>query len=189
VKLRLQCDVCGARSAPVDEEPSGRDRQMLAEFRALHDGCAGVAGDTVSAWPEGYVFPQGGPFGSPKPPTHSTPRPHGHFERTGPYGELETGDLLSCCHCRHFWEVRVGSGRTRGFCALCHDGRPGTGYTCGRPECDAHVPYEVRLENVEAGRHPLTPPPALAAVPELPTGFAGAVVVSTSEVSYGPEGA
>lgn len=47
---------------------------------------------------------------------------------------------LQCVHCGMHYEVRPGSGRTRGVCLMCY------GPTCGRPGCDPCVPLERRLE-------------------------------------------
>ena len=88
-------------------------------------------------------------------------KPHGHVERTGPYGELQTGDTLSCCHCGCHWEVRAGSGVQRGFCQQC------MGYVCGGPDCHDCLPKEARLANLEAGRPLLTPLAPKVLVPGL----------------------
>lgn len=92
---------------------------------------------------------------------HSNRKASGYFEVTGIAGELRRGDTLSCCHCGTMWVVAPGSGITRGYCVPCMK------YTCGNPACDPCVPYERRLENIEAGRPELTPTPALIAVPNL----------------------
>ena len=56
----------------------------------------------------------------------------------------EVGHTLQCVHCgMHFLSVR-GSGKVRGWCTLCK------GITCGKPECDAHIPHEGKLEFSEA---------------------------------------
>jgi hypothetical protein len=86
----------------------------------------------------------------------------GFTRTTGPFGEIVECDILVCCHCRFTWEVIVGSGIQRGFCAKC------CGYTCGKPECNVCVPFEQRLENEEAGRDRLTISPLAVAVPALP---------------------
>ena len=88
--------------------------------------------------------------------------PHGYTKTTGPHGEVIDCDVLQCCHCRFSWEVVAGSGRLRGFCRRC------LGYTCGRPECMACVPFERRLENLEAGRDILMPGPV-----QVTTGLEG----------------
>lgn len=86
----------------------------------------------------------------------------GHTKTTGPYGELVDADLLQCVHCLFSWEVVAGSGIERGFCHRC------MGYTCS-PRCAGLcVPYEVRLENEEAGRPRETPRPDRVAVLEVP---------------------
>lgn len=86
----------------------------------------------------------------------------GHFEITGPWGELRRGDTLRCVHCQHTWMVEPGSGRSRGYCTNC------MGYVCGAPECEACINWERRLENLEAGRPELTPSPAMVLVPAVP---------------------
>lgn len=196
----LECNLCGARSVSVQDrfQLSPLERQALQEFVTEHLQCAAAVEGwlpehAVDARPDGWVCPnQGGPFGSAKPEPRSARRPHGYFEYTGPYGEIQSGDTLSCCHCRHHWQVRAGSEKERGFCALCYNGKPGSGYTCGKPECNIHIPFEVRIDNLAAGRALLTPPAPKAAVPELPAGFGDAVLLetspltSTAEIVLGP---
>lgn len=76
----------------------------------------------------------------------------------GPHGEEVRCDTLSCCHCMYTWEYVEGSGRLRGFCRKCFDpSRQGSGITCGGIYCWECVPFEQRLENIEAGRHFLAP--------------------------------
>ena len=102
--------------------------------------------------------------GKPK----AVPHPAGYTKTTGPYGEIVNCDTLQCAHCGCHWEVVVGSGRLRGFCTKCADGK-GSGYLCGAPACMLTcVPFEARLENIEAGRDVLTPPAPKVLVPELP---------------------
>lgn len=91
----------------------------------------------------------------------------GHFESMGLWGELTSGETLSCCHCSHTWVLQKGSGRLRGWCERC------AAYHCGGPMCWECVPVERRLDNVEAGRPELTPCPVLVAVPQLPPGLTG----------------
>ena len=93
---RLQCDICGSRSAPVSDPNhlTAGETQALREFTAEHDAC--TQGDHI-VYPHGAVSPevhpevmrraQGGPFGSPKGTPRATRRPHGYFEATGPYGD------------------------------------------------------------------------------------------------------
>lgn len=167
---RVQCDVCGAKSGYVDSPLAMTDREhrMVREFVREHDANC-QPGAAVPETPP----TQCGPFGSPKSPPQSVRKPHGHFQYTGPYGEIQDGDTLSCCHCGRHWEVRVGSGAERGFCTRC------MGYVCG-PTCYECVPKERRLENVEAGRPLLTPTPATVCVPAL-----AGIDPSTFEVSPG----
>jgi len=60
--------------------------------------------------------------------------------------ELAAFKTLRCQHCGMHWIVMPGSGRRRGWCMSCN------GPTCGKAECDACVPTEQQLENIEAGR-------------------------------------
>lgn len=161
MEVKLECIVCGARSRPVSGWPlSGRDEQMLAEFRAEHDATCAAAGGTIHPAPPDELLraAQVGPFGRDKPPPVSVLSPHGHFEYTGPYGEIQEGDTLSCCHCTRHWEVRLGSGRLRGWCSKCQ------AHTCGSPLCDVCIPRDQRLDNILAGKPELAPRPAMALV-------------------------
>src|SRR5437588_11074044 len=81
----------------------------------------------------------------------SVRRPSGWTRTIGPYGEVVHADTLTCCHCQMTWEVVVGSGRQRGWCTRCN------GPACGAPACMVCVPFERRLETLEAGRPELTP--------------------------------
>ena len=72
-------------------------------------------------------------------------------------------DTAQCCHCGRNWVVKPGSGRKRGLCLRCN------GITCGSARCDACVPLEQRLENVESGR-PEDYRPIRATVPAAPPG-------------------
>lgn len=87
----------------------------------------------------------------------------GWTKTTGPWGEVVNGDLLQCVHCRHSWEVVVGSGISRGWCNNC------VGYTCGNSLCIECVPFEQRLANIEAGIPALTPKPEMVSVLAMPT--------------------
>lgn len=69
---------------------------------------------------------------------------------------LEAG-TVQCVHCGGHFVRRPGSGTVRGFCMNCN------GFVCG-PGCEACVPTEQLLENIEAGR-PLAFRPILASVP------------------------
>lgn len=92
----------------------------------------------------------------------------GWTKTTGPHGEVINCDTLQCSHCGAHWEVVVGSGKLRGFCSRCYDSnKPGTGYTCGRPECMVCLTPEQRLENIEAGKSELTPHAPKILVPSL----------------------
>ena len=77
---------------------------------------------------------------------NSSLRPHGHIFITDPDGR-ETGlDCHQCCHCDAHFAIVKGSGKIRGFCTRCMQS------TCGRPECHECVPFEKKLEQVEAGK-------------------------------------
>jgi hypothetical protein len=51
-----------------------------------------------------------------------------------------------CCHCGNHFIMVKGSGRLRGWCMKCH------GITCGNIECCPCIPFEKKLEEVEAGK-------------------------------------
>lgn len=72
-----------------------------------------------------------------------------------------TQDTVQCVHCGGHWIWQPGSGRRRGFCMRCN------GFTCGAERCNACVPLEQWLENVEAGR-PEDYRPIIASVPAEP---------------------
>ncbi len=180
LKWRCECNLCGTKSGIIDDlyAQTAKEAQMLAEFKAEHARCA----ENVQGWlPEMAVTPrpldwqpqQVGAFGSPKAEPQSVPKPHGHGEYTGPYGEIQHVDVITCCHCRRGVEVRVGTLGGGGFCALCYNGTANSGWTCGRVVCQLHVPYEVQLDNADAGRPLLTPRPAMA--------MGGAVLLTPKE--------
>ena len=75
----------------------------------------------------------------------------GTYFAMGFWGELTEGSTLSCCHCQFTRILQKGSGAVWHWCPHC------AGYHCGGPECRECVPVELRLENLEAGRHLLTP--------------------------------
>ena len=84
---------------------------------------------------------------------------HGYTKTTGPFGEIVNADTLQCCHCGGHVEIVVGSGIERGTCWRCRDSnKPGSGFVCGRPPCMAAcIPFEKKLENIEAGLPDMTP--------------------------------
>jgi len=84
----------------------------------------------------------------------------GYFQETGLWGELKDGETLSCCHCGGIWILQKGSGKARGFCQQCDR------VHCGGPTCWECIPYEARIENLEAGRPELTPRPTKVFIPE-----------------------
>src|ERR1700680_2968789 len=56
----------------------------------------------------------------------------------------ETAHTLQCPHCNSHFISRQGSGARRGFCTNC------MAVTCGNPTCDACVPFEKKMEQLEA---------------------------------------
>jgi hypothetical protein len=140
---RIECTVCGARSEPVRDPRliTPAENDMLVAFQQLHTQ---------------LHAPQCGPFGSERPDPVSVRKPHGHTHRTGPYGEEQECDTLSCPHCRCHLEVREGTLEQMGWCNKCG------AKTCGKPECVPCIPFEVRLLNVERGLPRLTPPPVMS---------------------------
>lgn len=188
--MRLQCNVCGAKSGAVETlPPSAKELQMLRFFRSEHDATCGIPTGLSSAVGEETFAKNVGPFGSEKPPPVSVRKPHGHFEYTGPYGEMEEGDTLSCCHCRKHHMVRVGTVQNFGWCARC------AAYTCGTPECEPCVPFEARLVNEESGKPRLSPLQPKILVPEgavLPAYLnhtittPGGLLLPAPEVNDGP---
>lgn len=79
-------------------------------------------------------------------------------------GKIILMSLYSCCHCQFTWEAETGSlgGKLAGgFCGKC------VGYICKKPECLECIPYEQRLENIEAGKLILTPRRVMVPVPDL----------------------
>ena len=61
---------------------------------------------------------------------------------TNPDGPTVESDLVQCVHCGLHFPVRIGSGKTRGFCTLCN------GPVCGQA-CAECVPLEQWIENRE----------------------------------------
>lgn len=59
-------------------------------------------------------------------------------------GKVVQSDTVQCVHCQAVWQWKPGSGKTRGFCLKCN------GFFCG-PQCEACVPIEQVIENLEAG--------------------------------------
>jgi hypothetical protein len=58
----------------------------------------------------------------------------------------QVGSTKQCCHCGgHFMMVK-GSGKLRGWCMKCNE------VTCGKFDCCKCVPFEKKLELVEAGK-------------------------------------
>ena len=72
-----------------------------------------------------------------------------------------TADTLQCCHCAMHYVVVKGSGKKRGWCMVCN--KP----TCGQAKCEACLPWEQMLENIESGRD-LNYKPIRASVPDVP---------------------
>lgn len=76
-------------------------------------------------------------------------------------GPVVQTDIVQCCHCSRVWVWVPGSGRRRGFCMRCN------GITCGSHTCDACVPFEQQLDNMECGR-PVDFRPIVASVTAAP---------------------
>ena len=74
-------------------------------------------------------------------------RYHGLIVESDPGADRAVSEVptLQCGHCGGHFEVRPGSGKVRGWCMNC--ARP----VCG-PGCEACVPVEQMLENMERGR-------------------------------------
>ena len=77
-------------------------------------------------------------------------KPSGLVFVTGPDGEIQEGETLSCVHCQHTWVKQTGSGKVRGWCEKC------CGPICG-PSCLECIPAELRWDNLESGKPELTP--------------------------------
>jgi ribosomal protein S27AE len=59
---------------------------------------------------------------------------------------VEIAHSMQCPHCgNHFVSIR-GSGKRRVWCGQC------AAVTCGDPSCDAHIPFEARLDHAEGKR-------------------------------------
>ncbi len=54
-------------------------------------------------------------------------------------------DTLQCVHCINHFVVVKGSGRRHGFCRKC------MGPLCGEKACFTCVPWEKKMEQIEAG--------------------------------------
>ena len=72
----------------------------------------------------------------------------GYAVTTGVGGEVEEYDTFTCPHCNGVCFIRPGSGKQRGYCFRCN--LP----TCGKKRCGACVPFERKMEEMEA-RHRL----------------------------------
>jgi hypothetical protein len=76
--------------------------------------------------------------------------PHGYSRLETEDGAVVMMNLYTCCHCQATWEAEVGSlgGKLAGgYCGKCD------GFFCKNPDCRRLcVPWEQRLENIEAGR-------------------------------------
>jgi hypothetical protein len=55
----------------------------------------------------------------------------------------EVASTICCPHCNSHFISRKGSGERRAFCINCK------AVTCGRPACDACVPFEKKMERLE----------------------------------------
>lgn len=63
-------------------------------------------------------------------------------------GPAVVKDIAYCVHCGYHFVYTPGSGKIRGYCALCN------GLTCGHRWCreHAHCHWKQQLENMEQGR-------------------------------------
>jgi len=75
----------------------------------------------------------------------TVPRPSGYVVVTSPEGVVAEADTLQCVHYQQHFPVSPGSGMIRGYCARCN------GPICGH-KCQACVPAERQLSNIEQGR-------------------------------------
>lgn len=91
-------------------------------------------------------------------------KPHGTSTETFEDGLIVVKNLYTCCHCQFTWEAETGSlggALAGGFCGKC------CGYICRNPACVECVPWEQRLENIEAGRPLFAPRKIMVPVPDL----------------------
>jgi hypothetical protein len=51
-----------------------------------------------------------------------------------------------CCHCGNHFVMIKDSGKKRGWCMKCHS------ITCGALKCCKCVPFEKKLDDLEAGK-------------------------------------
>ena len=99
----------------------------------------------------GRAMEEGGRFG--KAPaflqlTASGQRVRGSFTIAGPLrpGQVSEGETVMCVHCQKHWEIKPGSGISRGFCFNCN------GLTCGKQKCETEcMPFEKSIE-ISEGR-------------------------------------
>lgn len=71
-----------------------------------------------------------------------------HYSGTILLDGQEVAQTLQCCHCNcHFLNVKL-PGKERGWCMNCN------GPVCTNPACDACVPFNQWLDNVEKGLPP-----------------------------------
>ena len=68
----------------------------------------------------------------------------GYAVTTGLWGEVEEYDTFTCPHCNGVCVIRPGSGTQRGYCFRCN--LP----TCGREHCISCIPFERKMEEMEA---------------------------------------
>lgn len=76
---------------------------------------------------------------------HYPRKPSGEY-RVTPLdgGPISSGPTMQCVHCGLTWEVRLGSGKQRGWCFKC------SGPTCGGAACGERcIPWEIKLEREE----------------------------------------
>ena len=68
----------------------------------------------------------------------------GYALTTGLWGEVEEYDTFTCPHCNGVCVIHPGSGTQRGYCFRCN--LP----TCGREHCMTCIPFERKMEEMEA---------------------------------------
>ena len=68
----------------------------------------------------------------------------GYAITTGLWGEVEEYDTFTCPHCNGVCVIRPGSGTQRGYCFR------GNLPTCGREHCMTCIPFERKMEEMEA---------------------------------------
>lgn len=73
----------------------------------------------------------------------------GYAVLSGPNGAVEEIDTFTCCHCNGIVHVRAGvkPDELGSWCTLCGK------MHCAKQECQACVPFEKKMERMEAAYH------------------------------------